>query len=1251
MLDFFQVRERETRKGIEVYPDFVVRPSKDLMVRGGSFLAVWNENRGLWSTDEYDVQHLVDAELFAHAERLEGPVTVRALSSYRSKMWQEFKSYCSNMPSSRQNLDEGLAFADTPPRKGDHCSKRLPYSVKEGPIKAYDRIMSVLYEPEEREKLEWAIGAIVCGDSKSIQKFFVLYGESGTGKGTFLNILTDLFQGYEAKFDAKALTGGSNVFATEAFKTNPLVAIQHDGDLSKISDNTILNSIVSHEEIVVNEKHKATYTSRVNAFLFIGTNQSVKITDAKSGLIRRLIDVHPTGERLPPNEYEALMQGIKFELGAIAHHCLGVYRRRGRNYYSRYRPMDMIIRTDVFYNFLMANYDLFKEQDGTTLKQAWALYKTFCDEGGYDWRLNMGRFRDELRNYFKSFTERSRIDGHQVWNVFQGFRSELLGIAPLPEETGPILVMESEVSLLDELLAAKPAQYANDSGTPNRPWAKVDTTLGDLDTGKLHYVKPGLQHIVIDFDLKDDSGDKNLALNVEAASLWPPTYAELSQGGSGIHLHYMYDGDIATLSNVFKEGIEVKTFSGDASLRRRLTKCNAIPVATISSGLPQKERRMLAPEVMKSERALRDLIMRNLNKEIHPSTKSSCDFIWKILEDAWNSGMPYDVTDMRGRILAFANGSTNHSVYCLKLVQSMKFASDTSAPEPEEKPADDRLVIYDLEVFPNLFVCCWKYRGDASIVRMINPSPRTIEDLVRFKLVGFNNRRYDNHILYARIMGYTEYQLFMLSQRIIAGEQGALFGDAYNLSYADIWDFSSKKKSLKWFQIALGLNHQELGLPWDQEVPPELWEKVTDYCANDVVTTEQVLDDREQDFVARQILADLSGLTINDTTQRHTAKIIFGEDRNPQEKFVYTDLSKDFKGYHYEAGKSTYQDEVVGEGGYVYAEPGMYSNVAVLDVASMHPTSIKVLNLFGPYTERFADLTKARLAIKRKDYATARELFNGALDPYLTSEDDAKALAYALKIVINIVYGLTAASFPNPFRDPRNKDNIVAKRGALFMIDLKNAVRAQGYKVVHIKTDSIKIVDADKKIIDFVMKFGRRYGYEFEHEVTYEKFCLVNDAVYIAKTKPEFSHEQGTIALDDGTIESGEWTATGAQFAHPYVFKTLFSKEAMTFEDLWEIKTVTAALYLDFGDGDPHFVGRAGAFVPLKPGTGGGTLLRGKDGQFHAASGTKGYEWMEAVMVKELGKEGDIDYRYYTKLVDDALTKISQYGDAEWFRS
>lgn len=113
------------------------------------------------------------------------------------------------------------------------------------------------------------------------------------------------------------------------------------------------------------------------------------------------------------------------------------------------------------------------------------------------------------------------------------------------------------------------------------------------------------------------------------------------------------------------------------------------------------------------------------------------------------------------------------------------------------------MVFYDVEVFPNLFLVNWKIEGSGqTVVRMINPKPTEIEELMKFRLVGFNCRRYDNHILYARLMGYTNEQLYNLSQKIISSEKKArsnncFFGEAYNVSYTDVYDFCSVKQSLK----------------------------------------------------------------------------------------------------------------------------------------------------------------------------------------------------------------------------------------------------------------------------------------------------------------------------------------------------------------------------------------------------------------------------------------------------------------------
>lgn len=1245
-MDFYRIKERQARNGItDVYPDFRVTRSKDLMVRGRQFYAIWDETTGLWSTDEYDVQRLVDASLRKHEETMEseGPVNLKLLSDFSSNSWLQFRNYVGHLSDSSTQLDENLAFSNTKVKKEDYVSRRLPYPLEAGSISAWDEIIGTLYVPEERAKIEWVIGAIVSGDSKHIQKFLVLFGPPGSGKSTIMNIMQLLFAGYYTTFEAKALTSSSNAFSTEVFKSNPLVAIQHDGDLSRIEDNTKLNSIISHEDMTLNEKYKPSYMARINAFLVMGTNKPVKITDAKAGIIRRLIDVRPSGETISPKRYQALMSQIDFELGAIAKHCLDTYQSMGKDYYSSYRPVDMMLKTDVFFNFIEAHYDIFKESDGVTLAQAHEMYKVFCDETLVEYKMPRYKFRAELENYFDHFDDRADVDGVRVRSWFSGFNAANFKIQAVKDTQVFSLVMDEHESIFDEMASDRPAQYANTHETPSRKWAEVTTTLADLDTTKLHYVKPLLNHIVIDFDLKDDDGNKSAEKNLEAASQWPPTYAEFSKGGGGVHLHYIYSGDPTELSRIYEDGVEIKVFTGDSSLRRRLSKCNNIPVATLSSGLPLKEKKLINSDSVKSERSLRDLIDRNLKKEIHPGTKPSMDFIHKILEDAYNSKLPYDVTDMRARILAFGNNSSNQALYCIKLVQNMKFKGQVDLEEIPREAKDDRIVFFDVEVFPNLLLISWKYRGAPNIVRMINPSANEIEKLMSMKLVGFNCRRYDNHILYARYMGYNNEQIYRLSKKIIDGVPNALFGEAYNISYTDIYDFSSKKQSLKKFQLELGIHHQELNFPWDEPVAEENWTLVGDYCDNDVVSTEATFEARYQDFVAREILADLSGLSLNSTTQQHTSKIVFGDDRRPQSEFVYTDLSELFPGYTYDLGKSSYRGETPGEGGYVYAEPGMHYNVALLDVESMHPTSIEALDLFGVYTKNFSALKAARMAIKHKDFEEAKQMLGGRLARHLGNPEDAEALSYALKIVINIVYGLTAAKFDNSFRDPRNIDNIVAKRGALFMVDLKHFVQERGFTVAHIKTDSIKIPNATPEIIDAVMEFGKEYGYTFDHEATYEKLCLVNDAVYIAKTK--------------AGRKPAEWTAVGAQFQHPYVFKTLFSHEPIVFDDLRETKSVATALYLDFDAVDkpmflaegPHFVGRAGSFIPIIPGRGGALLVREKEGKFYSATGAKDYFWLEAEMVEALKKEEDIDYSYYEALIDKARTALGKFGDIEQF--
>ena len=905
MLDFMMITTRNTKSGVDLYPKFKVQKSKDLMIRGGDFYAIWDEDKKMWSLEEDTAVKLIDIELkrylSEHAEQLGDNVNVKYMWDSDSGTIDKWHKYCQKqMKDNYSTLDEELIFSNTELTRDKYASKRLNYPLEAGSIDAYDKLISTLYSPEERHKIEWAIGSIITGDSKTIQKFMVLYGAAGTGKSTILNIIQKLFEGYYCVFDAKALGSNNSSFALEQFRSNPLVAIQHDGDLSRIEDNTKLNSLVSHEEMTVNEKFKSQYVNRFKAFLFLGTNRPVKITDGKSGLLRRLIDVTPSGNKVSPSEYKRLTKQIDFELGAIAWHCREVYLE-DPGCYDDYTPTAMMEASNDFYNFVVDSYRVFKKEDGTTAKAAWEMYKQYCEDSKIPYPYTRRLFIEELKNYFWDYDEKV-IDenGGSISKYFSGFRTDKIETQKKPavEKSKKVsdvgwLEFKEQESVLDRELAECPAQYANENETPSGSWDRCKTKLKDLDTSKLHYLRAPETHIFIDFDLKDEEGNKSFERNLEAANKWPKTYAELSKGGQGIHLHYIYTGDPNELSRIYAEDIEVKTCLGKSSIRRRLSKCNNLPIATISSGLPLKEAgKVINFDGFRSEEALRAMIKKNLNKEIHASTKCSVDFIYKNLEDAYNCGLKYDVTDMRNAVYAFAAGSTNQADYCLKLVGKMKWKSEECGD-----PADDveaPIVFYDCEVFPNLFVVCWMKDADnAPVVRMINPGPTDIEQLTHFKLIDFNGRNYDRHILYARMLGYNNIQLYNLSQKIINAPKGmkdsGKFGEAYNLGYTDVYDFAAKKQSLKKWEIELNLKHHELGLPWDAEVPEELWDTVAEYCCDDVIATRAVFHHLKGDFTARQILADLAGMTVNDTTNSLTTRIIFGKERKPQ--LVYTDLA------------------------------------------------------------------------------------------------------------------------------------------------------------------------------------------------------------------------------------------------------------------------------------------------------------------------------------------------------------------------
>lgn len=1246
-MDFYKIKQNKftsrAKQDVVVQPEFLFI-AKDIVCKGGKMHGFWYDGR--WRTDSDDLITIVDNHVLDETEDVQKKnqdynVVPKLMNENGTGIYDDFLKYARNKNDSDVEFNTRIIFADEVPKREDYATTQLSYSPKEGPTPIFDEIFDLLYAPEELDKILWFIGASLTNNMHKIQKFLFLYGGKGSGKGTIISVIKMLFQGYYTGIDLKRLTSNSE-FATSGITETQLL-IDEDSDLYSIKDDTNLLKLTAHEPIVVNNKFQLTYSVTFKGLLISASNQKFKVRNVDSGITRRGVVAAPTSNTHPYSVYRDLMKKVEFEIPQIAFKAMEKFNEMGSGYYQDYVPAEML-ETNTFHNFMLESAVALG--DMCTLKQASGLYKEFLDDMEFDTTGYKMHTKNELKRYYKKFHNQKRFEDVTLKNVFE----EMMWEKVFPEsidnpiktvnykKTKDELVEESGLgeyeSAFDVQARTYPAQLATSNELPKSKWDDVSTTLSDIDTNKLHYVMVPINHIVIDFDIKNSKGEKDLLLNIEAASKFPDTYMEVSKSGEGVHLHYLYEGEVEKLAKEYEPYVEIKVFTGKSSLRRKLSLCNDIPIATISTGLPEKEEEFDVYKDIEiihwNENKMRAAIKGNLEYKYHASTGPSVDFIVKIFEDAQKAGTKYDLQDMRQDILTFAASSTNQARRCMGAVSNIVYttieeevAIDIQKSASGKVLAKEELYFYDVEVFSNLFIVAFKKYGEDKITKWINPTREQIESFVELPLVGFNNRRYDNHIIYAALLGENNASLYRQSQRIIHDKNAGsgMYGAAYELSYTDIYDYcnAGNKKSLKKWEVELGIKHDEFELSWDKPVPEDMWERAAEYCGNDVLATEAVFDHTQSDYNARAIMAELSGLSMNTTTNTHTAAIIFEGKKSWEvdKDLEYTDLSEMFPGYTYSFGKSDYRGENPGEGGYVYAEPGVYENVVLLDVESMHPVSAIAMNAFGKYTKNYNDILQGRLDIKHGDYESAAKRYDGRLAPYLGDVETAGELSDGLKTTINSVYGLTSASFDNHFKHKDNIDNIVAKRGALFMIDLKHAVQEQGYIVAHIKTDSIKIPNADEFIIEFVKDFGTKYGYKFDVEETYSKLALVNKSTYVCQT------------------EDGVWSATGTQFKEQYVFKTLFTKEDLTPADYFVTKEVkNASVYLG-----EKFIGRLAEVYASQTGD---EMFRVTDDKTGSISGTKGFKWK---LSNEFGGVKDIDMVYYNELVQKAKDAISKVGD------
>lgn len=1281
--DFIKISEHMTSTGMNIIAEYS-HLSKDAVSRGGQLYGYWDGER--WNSlleGDTKLRMTINDKLYKYMEdKYKGQPGVRFTSpllNSGSRDYRDFiKSYSGNP---NIEFDTTIFYKSDTPARDMYSTYQLPYDPQDIPTPTFDKMMDKWYEKDSQERILWLLGASLSNNMKNLEKFLFIYGKGGAGKGSLIKVIEQVYGKYIHKIDVAKLASKDS-FATSQVRNVP-VFVDDDADLSRVENQPTFLKMTAHEKVEINKKNKEQYYAKFEGLLIIASNKPFDMGKAAdANLERRVVTAYTTGETFPPEEYFKLMEKVKTEVPGIAYKAIQTYNTLGINYIKMLRPdARMRVMSDDTYDFLRQNVASGVITDPITYKKLGDIYKDYLEDMGWSTTGYKKRIKQEALNYFKNFDEQTKTGGPK--NVFSDLDLERL----FPERYDSkgekhVISQEDEENPFGSTFnffaenKSQPAQYSveKESGQygPERKWDNNFLKAADIDQSKEHWLVLPDKVIRLDFDA--DTMQENARLLSE----YPATYAEISRSGKGIHAYYIYDGDVFELETRIKgKPIEVKLSykpnGGDRPARRKFTYSNGYKefAHLVPGQLPQKEKAMLkdSEEYIYTERSLRNQIEAALNKEHHGATAPEVSFIKKVLDDAAKQGLVFDLSDMKNDVAFFASSSSHQAQKSLQLVSEMVFSTvpevdyDTILAKRKNfylaNPED--IIFYDLEVFQNMWMISYKTKGKDDLTTVYNPSVELIQDIFTHPTVGFNNLNYDNQIVYYALQGASVRDLFQISQDIIVNKTHKHNYAADQLSYADIYDFASAghKKSLKKWEIELGLKHDELEHDFNEPLPENAWERAGEYNRNDVIASEKVFDHLRGDYIARVILAQINDMPVMTTTNNLTKNMLFGEDGQGKYDKVnnkryfesarhlnWHDLSEDFPGYTFDkyapqAEKSHYKGFAVGEGGFVYANPGVYTDTVEIDMDHMHPSSMIALNYYGPYDPIFREMVWIQDILKvapedmtEEDRDRINNAFGGVLKPFLEDPTIShKDLRVAFKTANNSTYGLTSASFDNAFKDPRNVDNIVAKRGALFMIDLLTAVQEKGWTVVHIKTDSIKIANATDEKIKFVQDFAEGYGYHGKIEAIYDRMALVNNAVLIAHYK-------------DG--DELAWHAIGKQFAEPYVYKTLFTGEDLELSDYWQTKQTKNPMYLVERDANGavdeatiQHIGKAGSFYASYSGR---ELVRKNDktGKYDAVVGTKGWKFTPS---EEFVTEKDIDMAYYDKLQSDAIQSIELVGD------
>lgn len=252
-------------------------------------------------------------------------------------------------------------------------------------------------EEESKKLLLYEIIGYCFLRSSHLDKFFICYGEGGTGKSTYLELMTNLI----GKHNVVHLSLSA---LTEKFETadlfGKLANIGDDISSRIIEDNDMIKKLISGEPVTVAQKFKESLTFNNFAKFIYTANKVPAFQDRSSGMMRRmmLIELNRKIQNADPLFMKRITQDDYDYLFYKA--ISAIYNVLQRNAFTNVISVGEALKVyrqsqSSVLSFIADNAITRENIDGKAVMLIYTQYRQYCEECGYK-PLNQLNFKKEL---------------------------------------------------------------------------------------------------------------------------------------------------------------------------------------------------------------------------------------------------------------------------------------------------------------------------------------------------------------------------------------------------------------------------------------------------------------------------------------------------------------------------------------------------------------------------------------------------------------------------------------------------------------------------------------------------------------------------------------------------------------------------------------------------------------------------------------------------------------------------------------